>query len=237
MVLRLHDSARFFPPLAVPVFCLLAGCASNPAQTDTALAPIDPAGEAKESTVQLVNFVHQVHFAAGSITPAAAEFDALDGFMVRLAPHYGERVRIDSGALTGNPGADALAVRRAQAVAAELRRVGAATVEIEQAGNNADHDAVGVSVSRYVANGPKCPDWNDRDPNGFGNGPSSNFGCATGTNLGAMVANPADLIRGSEPGPADAEFVARGVQRYRNGELSKSLEPELSNGNAGGGAK
>src|SRR5579864_199273 len=200
MVLRPRDSARFLLPLAVPVFCLLAGCASNPVPIDDGPAPIESDDTAKESSVQLVNFVHQVHFAAASIRPAAAEIDALDGFMVRLAPHYGERVKIDSGALTGNPNTDALAVRRAQAVAAELRRVGAATVEIEQAGNNADRDAVGVSVSRYVANGPKCPDWKDRDPNGFANGPSSNFGCATSTNLGAMVANPADLLRGAEPG-------------------------------------
>jgi len=240
MVVQLRNPVRFL--VALPCLFCAAGCASDSALLKAADARIETSETPKENTVQFVSFVHQVHFAAGSTGFAPGEANALDGFITRLAPHYADRVQIDSGAVSGNANADALAARRAEAVAAELRRMGAATVEIEQAGDNVDANAVAVGVSRYVATGPKCPDWNDKDPQGFSNTPTSNFGCATITNLGAMVANPADLLRGAQPGPADAEFVARGVQRYRNGEISKSLEPELSQGSAmsgsmGGGAK
>ena len=235
MVLRPRNPAWFLLPLAMPCLLCAAGCASDPVQ-------IEPA-DAKENTVQFVSFVHQVHFVSGSMAPAAGELDALNGFATRLSLHYGDRVKIDSGASTGNPNADAIAARRAQTVAAELRRIQPASVEIEQAGADVDENAVAVSVARYVATGPKCPDWNEIDPQGFSNTPTSNCGCATITNLGAMVADPADLLRGVQPGPADAEFAARGVQRYRSGEISKSLTPELSNTAAGsapsasGGAK
>ena len=59
---------------------------------------------------------------------------------------------------------------------------------------------------------------------------SSNFGCANERNLGLMVANPADLLRGREPGPADGDFAAFGIQRYR----ADKTEPLLSTSTSGG---
>jgi hypothetical protein len=40
-------------------------------------------------------------------------------------------------------------------------------------------------------------------------------------------------VRGTPGGAADADFVSRGIQRYRSGEISKSLQPELSKSGAG----
>src|SRR3546814_11206295 len=44
------------------------------------------------------------------------------------------------------------------------------------------------------------------------------FGCTTAYNLGVMIADPADLERGRELDPADAERAGLSIQRYRVGE-------------------
>ena len=70
-------------------------------------------------------------------------------------------------------------------------------------------------VSRYVVVSPNCPDWSKKPGTDFENRRASNFGCATETNLGLMVANPRDLVVGRSPGPADAEHNAQSLVRYR----------------------
>jgi pilus assembly protein CpaD len=80
---------------------------------------------------------------------------------------------------------------------------------------------------------PRCPDWSAPDAASFSNGPDSNFGCATATNLALMAAFPRDLAQGAPSGGADATFAARGVELYRAGALSKSLS--AASGQNGGG--
>jgi pilus assembly protein CpaD len=50
-------------------------------------------------------------------------------------------------------------------------------------------------VSAAGATVPGCPDWSDRELP-MSEGQSSNYGCATALNLAAMIADPADLLRG-----------------------------------------
>jgi pilus assembly protein CpaD len=137
---------------------------------------------------------------------------------MRFSPHAGDRVQIASG---GGP--NALTAQRAEVVAAQLHRL-APTAELAAGIADIDENAIGVSIGRYLAAAPNCPDWTDADPQGFDNAPSSNFGCATQSDLAAMVANPEDLLRGKAAGPADGDFVARSVERYRSGELFKPTE-------------
>ena len=60
----------------------------------------------------------------------------------------------------------------------------------------------------------------------FNNQPHPNLGCSTATNLGLMVADPRDLMRGRPIGPMDGEFAAKGVFDYRGAE-AKDGEEEL----------
>jgi pilus assembly protein CpaD len=76
-----------------------------------------------------------------------------------------------------------------------------------------------VVVGRYVVSTPSCPNW--RKPSGVdsANQPSSNFGCASETNLGLMVADPADLAVGRELSNADGEAMSHGIRRYRENKV------------------
>ena len=72
------------------------------------------------------------------------------------------------------------------------------------------------AVSRMRADVPHCPDWSRDSSNEFEANTSSSYGCAINRNLAAMVANPADLVRGA-PGAetADAALSFKAIDTYR----------------------
>lgn len=74
-----------------------------------------------------------------------------------------------------------------------------------------------VVVSRMRASVPGCPDFSRYDGTEFESNTNSNFGCAINGNLAAMIANPADLVRG-EPGARiyDAAQGSKAVNIYRS---------------------
>ncbi len=73
-----------------------------------------------------------------------------------------------------------------------------------------------VVVSRLKASVPSCPDWSRNKGPDFSNQVSSNYGCATNTNLASMIADPEDLIRGKTGDvTADAASSAKAVKMYR----------------------
>lgn len=84
--------------------------------------------------------------------------------------------------------------------------------------------SVRVIISRSSASVPGCPNW-DR-PGGL-TSTSSNYGCATNSNLAAMVADPADLVLGQAgSGARDPSAGTKAIKVYREAAPSgtKGLE-------------
>lgn len=80
-----------------------------------------------------------------------------------------------------------------------------------------------LSYMRYVAKAPDCPDWSEnvvRDPQ---NMPYPNLGCATQTNLAAMVAEPRDLIEPRGETPRSGERRDQVWRKYIRGEVSGAV--------------
>lgn len=89
---------------------------------------------------------------------------------------------------------------------------------------------VRVVVSRSVATVPGCPDWSDDYDGNYMNATSRNYGCATNSNVAAMVANPEDLVRGqTSDGKAVITSSNRAIEAYRNGDV-----PAAGGGGTGG---
>ena len=65
---------------------------------------------------------------------------------------------------------------------------------------------------RYVAGLPDCPDWGKNVDDNSRNTDHSNFGCATQSNLGAMVVDPSDLIRPRKSRAADGATVDNAIR-------------------------
>ena len=106
------------------------------------------------------------------------------------------------------------------------RNVDDAGAMIREAAANGAPGRVRVVVERYVVTPPTCPDWSKPVGEDSQNSPGANFGCANTANLGMMVANPGDLLRGRNPGPADGTAVSAGIKRYRDGKVRELLEDD-----------
>jgi pilus assembly protein CpaD len=79
--------------------------------------------------------------------------------------------------------------------------------------------AFALSIERYVVTPPNCPDWSEALGSSDARQIGSNWGCASATNLGLMVADPRDLVVGKATAPADATHEANSVERYRTDKV------------------
>jgi len=94
---------------------------------------------------------------------------------------------------------------------------------------------VRVVVSRMRATVAGCPDRSRDSSNEFDSHTSSNFGCATNTNLAAMVASPSDLVHGRDGQVvADPARSAKAINAYRSAVLGggggQTVKSESSKG-------
>jgi pilus assembly protein CpaD len=146
--------------------------------------------------------------AAGGGIPSAERvrlahwFDSLD-------LRYGDRVYIDEQGYSDPRNRDDVA-----AVAADY-----GLLLSEGAPLSAGSAAPGmlrVIVSRTRASVPGCPIWQDQTV-GAPETTSTNFGCATNSNLANMIADPNDLVRGqSSDGMRDSLQGSKAVKIYRD---------------------
>src|SRR5206468_6015107 len=104
------------------------------------------------------------------------------------------------------------AERRAAAIKSELLRYGVVATAL--AIDTAPANRAVVSIGRYAVTLPTCPNWSQSLSYEFTNALTSNFGCANATNLGLMVASPADLVSGRPFTGLDAMPATSAVQRY-----------------------
>jgi pilus assembly protein CpaD len=122
---------------------------------------------------------------------------------------YGDRIAIDDPSPYGSAASrDSIAT-----VAARyglLLDDGAPVTTGEVAGG-----MVRVVVSRMSASVPRCPDWSRASQPEFEASSMSNLGCATASNLAAMVANPEDLIHG-QTGSTDQRVSSKAIKTYRD---------------------
>lgn len=94
--------------------------------------------------------------------------------------------------------------------------------------------SVRVIVSRMSATVPNCPDWSRPATPNFNGHSMSNYGCATNSNLAAMVADPRDLVSGrAGPNAVDATLSSKAIGTYRRATPTGSgaLKSESTKGN------
>jgi len=81
---------------------------------------------------------------------------------------------------------------------------------------------VDVATERWRPILPTCPDHSQLSILGSDNPDSSNYGCATATNLSLMVSDPRDLVAGETGGQTDGELAVSAVDRYKT-DKTKAL--------------
>ncbi|MDB5698795.1 MAG: pilus assembly protein CpaD, partial [Alphaproteobacteria bacterium] len=80
---------------------------------------------------------------------------------------------------------------------------------------------VRVVVSRMTASVPNCPNWRQSHLPGAPVSTASEYGCATNSNLAAMIADPNDLVLGHEGAVhGDPATAAKAIKQYRDAKLT-----------------
>ncbi len=144
----------------------------------------------------------------------------------RLVPRDAARLRAlaASGGVTpsdritvaaaGSPG---LAAARFRTVADQLLPYGIVADERTLAvpPNHAVLDS-----GRYLVTLPPCPNWSKDAAPRFTNTVSSNYGCANISDLGQMVASPADLAEGRPVGLAEGLPAVAAINRYLTDKIT-----------------
>ena len=76
--------------------------------------------------------------------------------------------------------------------------------------------AARVVVSRSTATVPGCPDWSTKSDTNLNNATYSNYGCATNSNMAAMVADPEHLLHGATgTGETVVMSSSKAISSYR----------------------
>lgn len=190
---------------------VLAGC-----QSSTYL----PTQASVDNEVVWINLNHDIAFAGEQVELSALERRRLDDFLVQVAATPTDSLIVDPG-----PGDDAATQARAVAVIDHLRaRVPTSRPKVRRIGLDGGRD-LQVVVGRYLVVPPQCPNWGKPSNSDPRNLAAANLGCSVNVNLGLMVADPGDLVRGRRTTPALGEHGVAAVERYLNDEV-KELELE-----------
>jgi pilus assembly protein CpaD len=160
----------------------------------------------QQPVVSRQDYALDLRTAGGAL--ASGEQARLAGWLDAMRVGYGDRVSVDDA--DGSSGARAevggVVAGYGLLLADEAPVSGAAPAP----------DAVRVIVSRMRADVPRCPDWSRPAEANFDQHTSSNFGCAVNRNLAAMVADPADLVRGRQGASAtDPATAGKAIESFR----------------------
>lgn len=162
-----------------------------------------------QPVVQRANYTLDLTASSGGLT--VPEQARLADWFEAMDVGYGDRIAVD------DPLASA-AVR--EDVAAVASRYGLLLNEGTPVTTGyVDPGNVRVVVTRSTAYVPDCPNWPTGSSTTLGNKASPNFGCATNSNLAAMVADPEHLLEGAK-GTGETVIMSsnKAIQTYRDAE-------------------
>lgn len=182
---------------ATAALAALAACGPANRSFDTVKAPV----------VTSSQMAYDVPSAGSSI-----DARALNGWLASIRLGYGDRVSID------DPNGYGSAERRA-AIAEAVGRHGLlldGTTPITM--GNVPSGSVRVVVTRSRARVNNCPDWERISQPELEASTMSNFGCATESNLAAMIADPNDLVTGKPYAGSDANTAVKAVDTWRKAQ-------------------
>lgn len=176
------------------------------------------------------NSIHHFDVATADGELPPREQGRLEGWLDAMGVRYGDRIAIEDTSVYGASQARATVrsmVERRGLLLSDQVPITTGTV---QPGH------LRVIITRASAHVPGCPDWSSKFSVNPTNATSSNYGCATNSNLATMVADPNDLIKGASADRDDPSVATRAIKTYREKPLTGAgdLRGESTSGDGGG---
>ncbi len=185
--------------LALSLGLALGACGGMP--TNKSLYSVN------QPVVERNNYTFDVQSSQSGLS--IADQQRLDGWFEALELGYGDRVSIDDPLAS-----DAVL----EAVSQLAGRHGVLLSDEAPVTSGASQPGYArVVVTRSKAHVPGCPNWSATSDMNYNNGTSPNYGCATNSNLAAMIANPEDLIEGQKgTGETVIMSSSKAIETYRD---------------------
>lgn len=195
---KLNSRTTLAAAVALSLGLALGGCGGVP--TNRSLESIH------QPIVQRTNYSLDLTSPPGALP--LTEQRRLSGWLEALSLHYGDRVYID------DPLANSAARASIEAIAGRFGILVGTDAPVTPGDVAAGN--LRVIVTRSTASVPGCPDWSSKSDANLGNGTSANFGCATNSNLAAMIADPEHLIHGADAtGRTTIMSSTKAINSYR----------------------
>ncbi len=160
-------------------------------------------------TIDVQRLSSSLSLAVDGASLSADQVSQLDTFLSRQGNLFNLRVTVASQAENNSGAVEQFLLDRGVRPNHIARADGSSSVP----GN------VEIVTERYVSAPPSCPDWSRANILDNANSNSSNYGCATASNLARMVADPRDLVVGRSLAPAPGTTAAAAVGRYNSDEV------------------
>jgi pilus assembly protein CpaD len=207
----------------------LAGCDTVPRQVS--YATWKQAAPRVEPQVSVAPVRLDVHFAPGEVALNPDDQSAIDGFLAHNQITTGNSVALVVA--PPNSGEAKTTASRVSAIQQNLEGRGI-MVESVLAVQSAEPGTVSVLGKATKVQLPACAGYNapialDNDYQ-----PVMLPGCYNTLDLDLMVANPSDLVQGRQLPPADAEYSAQFVTKYRAGAETAPAAPSTTSATGGG---
>lgn len=201
--------------LAISLGLVLSGCGGMP--TNRSL------NSTKQAVVERTNYTFDVNSGQGGLD--ISEQQRLAAWFETMGLGFGDRVSIE----------DPMASEATRDAVNKLAGRHGIIVE-EGAPVTSGYVQPGyarVVLTRSTASVPGCPDWSAKSDMNYNNATSPGYGCATNSNLAAMVANPQDLIEGQK-GNGETVIMSstKAIDTYR--EAKPTGSEGLKNNSTGG---
>jgi pilus assembly protein CpaD len=185
--------------LALSLGLALAGCGGIP--TNTSLESIH------QPVVERTNYTLDVMTGPGGLS--IPEQKRLAGWFEAMDLRYGDRVSIDDPLHSGSTKA------AVEGVVGKFGLLVGGDAPVTSGAVNPG--TARVVVTRSSAKVPGCPDWSSKSDANPKNATSSNYGCATNSNMAAMIADPEHLLHGADAkGMTVVMSSTKAIDAYRD---------------------
>ncbi len=185
--------------IALSLGLMLAGCGGM--ATNRSLESVH------QPVVERTNYTLDVTTGPGGLS--IPEQRRLAGWFEAMDLRYGDRITIDDPLLSG-------ATRAAvEGIASRYGLLVGDEAPVTPGQVNAG--AARIVVTRSTASVPGCSDWSAKSDTNLANATGTNYGCATNSNLAAMVADPEHLIHGAKgTGQTVVMRSNKAIETYRD---------------------
>jgi pilus assembly protein CpaD len=202
-VITMHNhsiKARLGAAVALSLGVTLAGCGGGTVDASRGLSSVN------QPVVERTNYTLDLQTGSGGL-PIPEQRKLVEWFEA-MNLRYGDRIALD----------DPLGSAATREAVAEIAaRSGLLLSDVAPVTEGfVDPGRVRIIVTRSTASVPGCPDWSHRAATNYANKSWSGFGCATNSNLAAMVADPEHLLHGATgTGETVVMSSSKAIDTYR----------------------